>query len=248
MMRRLRLSDVLRSREFQGTGKDFRRNAVANPFDKDGMDDFVRNRGARQGLDKVSRAHTGPDSGVNASRYDDMVRDFDDLDYDDVGNAAVRSSNFDYRDEFDDDEDDLFLNTKDRSYKQNEFDQERDIDDFEADAGWEFMRDLADMHEDDEELEPEDSFNHEAGDYEGVVRSVKGAYLVSKKQQPDNTYTEVWIYNVGDKFDDEANIRNAILSATDIDPKKNFSEDGSQEAVLKTIGNVQYLTITGMPD
>ena len=253
-MNRIKLSDVLRSRRTKRSGRAFSKNAVRNPFDDDkGMDDFVRDRGARQGLDRVSRAHTGPESGVNASSYDDMVRDFDDLDYE-QRNPRIRRSAADYVPDEYEDEDDLYLSGKDRSYKRNEFNQDSDANDFDAEAGWAFMKNLASqyddemMHEDDEEIEDEESYNDEAGKYDGVVRSVKGAYLVSKDQQPDDTYTEVWIYNVGDKFEDEANIRKSILAATDIDPTKNFSEDGSQEASFQTIGNVQFLTLSGLPD
>ena len=101
---------------------------------------------------------------------------------------------------------------------------------------------------DNDEFDDLDPDTEEAPRYDGIVRAIKGTYLVSKKEQPDETYTEVWVYNVGDEFEDEANIRKSILSATDIDPTKNFSEDGSQEAVMKTVGNVQFLTLSGLPD
>lgn len=237
-MKRPRLTDVLKSRAFQPSKAEFGKTAKQNPFDANSMDEFVRNRGPRQGLDKVSRAHTGPDSGVNGSRYDDLVRDIDDLDDYDGDNAKT-------------DDDDLYLGTKDRSYAKNEFNQPEDVNDIDVDAGWAFMKSLSELDDEQGEVEdePEDEeSSFEGGKYDGVVRSVKGAYLVSKDKAPDATYTEVWIYNVGEKFDDDANIRKSILAGTDIDPKKNFSEDGSQEANLKSIGNVQFLTISGLPD
>jgi len=320
-MKPTRFFELLRSRRFELTDNKFNPNAESNPFigkkgkmamlaslsnvdddDDEGMDEFVRKRGARQGLDRVSRAHTGPHSGVMASRYDNMVRDIDDLDYDEEENhrnPATRNFSDDYPQDFEDNEDDLYKSTKDHSYERNEFNDEEDIDDFDADAGWKFMRQLnaeaGEMDSDDDnfkinfgndkmgEINTVNGFNPEKGDdvdkmgeeeteqeemgqddmnpdehepeeekeeskFEGIVRSIKGANLVSKKQQADETFTEVWIYNVGKKFSDEAGIRKGILSGTDIDPTKNFSEDGSQEAVISSLGNVQYLTLTGIPD
>jgi len=316
-MKPTRFFELLRTRRFELADKDkFNSNAEPNPFmgkkgkmamlvnltgdeDEEGMDDFVRDRGSRQGLDRVSRAHTGPHSGVMGSKYDDMVRDVSDLDYDgedqEYRNPHNRRFSDDYPQDFEDTEDDLYKSTKDHSYERNEFDDEDDIDDFDADAGWKFMRQLnaeagdekpdypADMDykdgfgqgEPDEmgEVGRPNGFNPEKGDdvdkldrdamdqddmdpdgqaeeskFDGVVRSIRGASLVSKKQQPDETFTEVWIYNVGKRFSDEANIRKGIMAATDIDPTKNFSEDGAQEAVIVSVGNVQYLTLTGIPD
>ena len=258
-MRKSRLAEFMKTKRIELTDAQFKRSSVPNPFLTKGEDmtDFVRNRGVRQGLDKVSRSKRGPDSGVNGSRYDDMVRDIDDLE--------------DYLDAFDDldpefnqkfDDDDLYLSKKDPSYRRNEFNDEFDIDDFDAEAGWQFMRQLASEDDQDDMEEPEMGMDEPEGmeepemgmeepedsRYEGVVRAVKGAYLVSKEKQEDGTFKEVWMYNVGSKYDDEANIRKAILSGTDIDPTKNFSEDGSQEAVLKSVGNVQFLTVHGLPD
>lgn len=141
----------------------------------------------------------------------------------------------DYDDEVDD-EDEL---------SKDEFDNLLNSDD--EDPTDEFSDDDEDPESDDEfsDLDPEE----DDGDskFQGIIRSVKGAYLVSKRQQPDETYTEVWMYNVGEKYDDDANIRSAILSGTDIDPTKGYSEDNSQEAHMTTLGNVQYLTVSGVP-
>lgn len=293
-MKKTLLSSLLENRAFQVPVREFRDRAENNPFakrkrtivvdpedlddydddygeaDVAGMDDFVRRRETRRGLDDVSRSFTDAHSGVTRSRYDSIVRDIDDLSGGSELNKDTSSPS-----NFNDDQlrmksgkDSLYLSTKDLSYKKNEFNQERDVDDIDLDVGNQFMRqlDADDENPDDEfsdldsemgEEEPEeddDEFSdldpnmEEEERYDGVIRSIKGAYLVSKKEQPDETFTEVWIYNVGDEYEDEANIRKAILSATDIDPTKNFSEDGSQEAVIKTVGNVQFLTLVGLPD
>lgn len=261
-MKKLRFFDLLKSKKFELTEREFKATAEPNPFmgkprRRKGMDAYVRDGDHRRGLDKVSRSYTGSDSGVNGSRYDNMVRDIDDLEADFFDNLP----------DFDKEDDNLYLKPVDRSYRRNEFNHEDDIDDLDAEAGWKFMRQL-DADLDDEEYGADigdimggEKSQDNAGDnddemenepkstqYDGIIRSVKGAYLVSKKQQPDETFTEVWIYNVGDKYDEEANIRKNILSGTDIDPTKNFSEDGSQEAVIKSMGNIQYLTVVGLPD
>lgn len=82
--------------------------------------------------------------------------------------------------------------------------------------------------------------------YQGMIRTVRGAYLVYKKKTDKGTFEEVWIYNVGKDLKTESNIRKAILSGTDINPNTNESDDGQQKAKSWTIGNVQFLTITGL--
>ena len=93
----------------------------------------------------------------------------------------------------------------------------------------------------DEEV-PEDE------DFQGDIRTVKGADLVYKRKQEDGNYEELWIYNVGSDIRSETQIRKAILAGTDIVPSHRESEDGSQHANTYTLGNVQYLQITGLPN
>jgi hypothetical protein len=66
-------------------------------------------------------------------------------------------------------------------------------------------------------------------------------------QNQDGTYNELWIYTVGKDVKSEFAIRRAILSGTDIDPNKQESDDGSQRANTSTVGNVQFIQITGLP-
>lgn len=265
-MRRPRLFDLLKNKRFELTDDEFEANAEPNPFARrNGLEDMVRQRGPSQGLDKTARAKRGSD-GVSGSNFDRIVRDVKDRNPYDTNTSKDSYGDF-YLDpdEFTDDEDDLYLSPNDRTYRQNEFNQDSDYDDFDADPDWAFMRDLNKDEFGDDEVEEDDEmdalddedFDDEDFDedeeaepsrYEGIVRAVKGAYLVSKKQQPDDTYTEIWVYNTGKDYKSEAEVRKSILAGTDIDPTKNFSEDGSQEAVIDSVGNVQYITLTGMPD
>jgi len=241
-----------------------------NPFDEEGKDyslaDFVRGPAMDRGLDNTSRSYRGPHSGVYQSRYDDLVRDIEDLErlYIPTDQSFDKDMTLDYDGvDYQYEDDPEYITTRDDSYYRNEFNDDYDVYDIELDPAEEFMRSLEaeDEFEDDEYEDfddPDDEFaDEEFGDdyeesdepkYDGVVRAVKGAYLVSKKQQPDETYTEVWMYNTQKKFESEANIRNAILAGTDIEPTQNVSEDGTQEAVIKSVGNVQFLTITGLPN
>ena len=85
-------------------------------------------------------------------------------------------------------------------------------------------------------------------DRQGVIRRVKGAHLVYKRQQDDGSFEELWVYKQGDKFKDELNLRRDILAGTDIPVEKTMSQDRSQKAETWASGNVQFLNITGLPN
>jgi ribosome modulation factor len=84
-------------------------------------------------------------------------------------------------------------------------------------------------------------------DRQGLIRKVKSAHLVYKRQTEQGTYEELWIYNAGN-IRDELEIRKAILSGTDIPTTKKTSKDGSQEYELWTVGNAEMLQIQGLPN
>lgn len=84
-------------------------------------------------------------------------------------------------------------------------------------------------------------------DYQGQLRSVTGANLVYKRQTQDGTYDELWIYSIGKDMASEFAIRKAILSGTDIDPNTQESDDGSQHSKSITLGNIQFISISGLP-
>lgn len=84
-------------------------------------------------------------------------------------------------------------------------------------------------------------------DFQGEIRTVRGANLVFKRKMDDGNFEELWIYNVGNDIKRETQIRRAILSGTDIDPGAQESKDGQQRADTSTAGNVQFLHIVGLP-
>lgn len=83
-------------------------------------------------------------------------------------------------------------------------------------------------------------------DFQGNIRTIRGACLVYKRKTQNGNYDELWIYNVGDDLKKETIVRKAILAGTDIDPNTQQSDDGSQKARTYTVGNVQYLNISGL--
>ena len=99
-----------------------------------------------------------------------------------------------------------------------------------------------------DELPDEGEDEDEGKGGEPVIRTVDNAHLVYKRQNPEGSYDELWVYNVSDDMNDELEIRRAILAGTDIPPKKTRSEDRSQKYNLTTLGNAQLLHITGLPN
>lgn len=85
------------------------------------------------------------------------------------------------------------------------------------------------------------------GDFQGEIRTVRGANLVFKRKMEDGNFEELWIYNIGNDIKRETQVRRAILAGTDVDPGSQESKDGSQRAETSTTGNVQFLHIVGLP-
>lgn len=105
--------------------------------------------------------------------------------------------------------------------------------------------------EDDNQNDEEDSADEEDDEDKdpnmaGVIRTVKYAHLIYKRQDGDSTFTELWAYNINKGLKDEFNIRSAILDGTDIDDKTGTSEDGKQKYTLWTSNGRQFMQITGL--
>lgn len=83
---------------------------------------------------------------------------------------------------------------------------------------------------------------------QGIIRTVDRAHLVYKRQTPDGTFEELWIYNIDTDMRDELTIRRNILAGTDIPAQKTKSPDGTQRYTLTTMGNAQMLHIFGLPN
>lgn len=110
------------------------------------------------------------------------------------------------------------------------------------------------------EEQPEDEMGDEFGeepmdgqeeeptdpDRAGLIRYVKGAHLVYKREQDDGTYEEMWIYNSGE-FKKDIEVKKAILAGTDIPPNATQSPDGAQTVKMWSAGNADIVHITGLP-
>ena len=82
-------------------------------------------------------------------------------------------------------------------------------------------------------------------DRQGHIRYVPSAHLVYKRESPDGTFEELWIYNVDDMQKGIA-IRKAILAGTDIDTNKTSSESDEQHYTVWSVGNGECLNIKGL--
>lgn len=90
--------------------------------------------------------------------------------------------------------------------------------------------------------------SEEDPDRQGTIRTVKGAKMIYKRQQPDGTFSEMWAYNVGQGLHETLSVKRAILSGTDI-PENHFeSADGKQRYKIVTMGNAQLIKIEGLPN
>jgi len=85
-------------------------------------------------------------------------------------------------------------------------------------------------------------------DRAGVIRVVKNAHLIFKRQSEDGTYEELWVFNIHDSTNDDLDIRRDILAGTDIPVKKTKSPDGKQSYSIITMGNAQMVKVSGLPN
>lgn len=82
----------------------------------------------------------------------------------------------------------------------------------------------------------------------GIIRTVKGAHLVYKRETDSGTFEELWVYKTGGQVRNEIETRKDILAGTDIPSDKGASEDGSQTYDVWSVGDVQMIKITGLPN
>lgn len=165
--------------------------------------------------------------------------EFDDSEFDqDASLDDLDTSEFGYDELEGELDDDTMEPTLSFGNDEPEFDQEEEGD-LEGEEG---------LGDEEGEPEYEDSEEVEDPDYQGMIRTVKGAYLIYKRRTPEGDFEELWIYNVGKDIRQETTIRRAILAGTDIDPGRQKSEDGTQQASATTAGNVQFLKISGLPN
>ena len=101
---------------------------------------------------------------------------------------------------------------------------------------------------DDQELDQVANKATQDPDKMGLIRTVKGAHLVYKRETEEGTYEELWFYTSGDSMKDELKVRRAIVSGTDIPPTKTSSPDGKQSYTVWTSGNAEMLCIKGLPN
>ena len=82
---------------------------------------------------------------------------------------------------------------------------------------------------------------------QGLIRVVKNAHLIYKRKDKTGTFEELWLYHIKENMKTDYVTRNAILAGTDIEKNHTTSEDGLQSYELWSIGNIQFLHLTGLP-
>lgn len=105
--------------------------------------------------------------------------------------------------------------------------------------------------EGDVDLSDTEDVSEEDPNKQGIIRYVKGAHLVYKRQNEQGTYDELWVFPISDDgkhIRNELEMRHSILSGTDIPGGEKVSADGSQKFELTTVGNAQLLRIMGLPN
>jgi hypothetical protein len=187
---------------------------------------------------------------LNYYRIDKMLPDDDNNEYndDDQFNLADDEQDYGSEDEFDDD---MFADA-------GEEDADADVNALGDGVIDEIISDTGggqdgEFDEDEDESflgnldSDEDNPDVDSRGNSGLIRTIKGAYMVYKRMTPENNYEELWIYNMKDvRY--QTKIRNSILAGTDVDPVTLISPDGEQRADIYSKGNIQFVHIDGLPN
>lgn len=205
---------------------------MPSEFDMDDADELDDELDPLQAiLDKLADLKMEIDSILTDMGYgDDQFDDHDDV--------------MDQEDAFPEDMEDDDLDASD----DNDFEFEFDHDDNDDEGEQKSPFDDGQLDGDETAQSELPNEQNEDPDFQGNIRTVAGADLVYKRKEEDGNYEELWIYNVGKDVKKEMQIRRAILAGTDIVPSQTESEDGIQHSETYTVGNVQYLKISGLPN
>lgn len=189
-------------------------------------------------------------------RLNDIRNEIDDI----LSHFNVDDDEFDVYDEFDgysepdfdidselDDGSEFYSQFDDESteFEDESFSDINDNSEFDDEFGNEFENDFG-QPEDETDIQADPS--EKDANFQGNIRTVAGANLVYKRRHEDGNFEELWIYNVGDDIAKESKLRRAILAGTDIPSNSTESDDGNQQSSTDTVGNVQFLHITGLPN
>lgn len=199
--------------------------------DEDGVEDtlssYFNNYGDEEDISYGTPPEELPPPESYETEYSAMDSQTDDL-------AGFSDYNFDSGNKF-----------NSSNYDQQEEPESEDSDDISDEESDEYSDEETEMGDKDQNANDK---QNDAADFQGAIRTIRGACLVYKRQQEDGTFEELWIYNIGKKYQREEKIKKGIIAGTDIDISKLQSQDGSQKIKISSIGNVQFLTITGLPN
>ncbi len=223
-------------------------NRTITPNMDDGLDDLDD-----EDSDEVSPGELGMDSDLTGLDFDEESDEDDTPDFSNVEDTEyVTDDTEDYN--FGDNDTSDFSVENPNNYKNDDFnlDSFSDSDETENDDNSnaeDFFGDEEESPDTDEEFadDVEGDEEEEDPDFQGTIRTVRGANLVYKRQIEDGTYTELWIFtSPDDGMEEQSKIRRAILAGTDIPSNRETSEDGSQTAEQTNVGNVTFIKIIGL--
>lgn len=200
--------------------------------------------------DEETKGEVALDSDLTGLDFSDEMENSDEMDdgdipdFNDIGNENYITDDMDMSDE----DYDAYVSGGDL-LKQGSMDDigndesmgdESDEMDFDSgEMGDEDMEDMGDDMEGEEDEDP---------DFQGTIRTVKGACLVYKRRdEGTNLYTELWAYTMDKNDAQHVNkARRAILAGTDIKPNTNYNDEGTQSCEQTNAGNVIFLKISGL--
>lgn len=94
-----------------------------------------------------------------------------------------------------------------------------------------------------------DSKELENKNRQGLIRLIKGAHLVYKHVNATDRYDELWVYKTTKNGTlQDLEIKNDIISGTDIPLNSSKSADGEQEFEIWYSGNTVFLKISNLPN
>jgi hypothetical protein len=102
------------------------------------------------------------------------------------------------------------------------------------------------VEDEEDEEDPQQKEDQRDPNFQGWIRSVKGATLVYKRKELDGTFTEMWIIDTSLYYPHVQKIIKKILGGAGIQPGRTVSEDGQVRAEIRKFGNAKVIKITGM--
>lgn len=101
----------------------------------------------------------------------------------------------------------------------------------------------------DEDVESDPKEKPKNPNRQGLIRKVKNAHLVYKRENDTDSFDELWVYKSGrNGIKSEIDIKNDIISGTDIPVGGVISADGEQSYEIWHVSNIVFLLVKNLPN